>query len=83
MTSPTTVRQGRRVAPGTRTFLLVFAVLTVVATNQLFVLAGATARWFAWTVQPALTAAFLGSGYASGFLLVLLVLRTRLWGRPG
>ena len=79
MTSPTTVRQGRRVAPGTRTFLLVFAVLTVVATNQLFVLAGATARWFAWTIQPPLTAAFLGSGYASGFLLVLLVLRTRLW----
>ena len=79
MSSPTMARHGRRVAPGTRTILLVFAVLTVVATNQLFVFAGATARWFAWTIQPPLTAAFLGSGYASGFLLVVLVLRTRLW----
>jgi len=75
--APTT--PGREVARGTRTFLLVFAVLTLVATNQLFVLATATARWFAWTIQPPLTAAFLGSGYASGFLLVALVLRTRLW----
>jgi hypothetical protein len=84
MTAPaeTTARPqttARRVAPGTRTFLLVFAVLTLVATNQLFVLAAATSRWFAWTIQPPLTAAFLGAGYASGFLLVVLVLRTRLW----
>ncbi|GAA3551723.1 hypothetical protein GCM10022197_03340 [Microlunatus spumicola] len=79
MTTPVAVTAGRRVAPGTRTLLLVFAVLTVVATNQLFVLAMATDRWFAWTIQPPLTAAFLGSGYAAGFLLVVLVLRTRLW----
>ncbi len=70
---------GRLVARGTRTLLLVFAVLTLVATNQLFVLAGATERWFAWTIDPPLTAAFLGAGYASGFLLVAVVLRTRLW----
>jgi hypothetical protein len=69
----------RHVARGTRPVLLVFAVLTLVATNQLFVLASSTARWFAWTIQPPLTAAFLGAGYASGFLLVALVLRTRLW----
>jgi hypothetical protein len=79
MSTSVAVVAGRRVAPGTRTLLLVFAVLTVVATNQLFVLAAATDRWFAWTIQPPLTAAFLGSGYAAGFLLVVLVLRTRLW----
>jgi hypothetical protein len=79
MSRPVSARDGRRVAPGTRTLLLVFAVLTLVATNQLFVLAAATDRWFAWTIEPPLTAAFLGSGYAAGFLLVALVLRTRLW----
>ncbi|SEP94456.1 hypothetical protein [Microlunatus flavus] len=73
------VAKGRLVAPGTRALLLTFAVLTLVATNQLFVLAADTDRWFAWTIQPPLTAAFVGAGYAAGFLLVVLVLRTRVW----
>jgi len=69
----------RRVSLGTRAILVVFALLTVLATNQLFVLARHTDLWFAWTIQPPLTAAFLGSGYAAGCVLVVLALRTRLW----
>ena len=36
---------------------------------------------FAWTIQPPLTAAFLGAGYAAGFVLVVLSLRDPVWAR--
>ena len=69
----------RPVSRGTRALLVVFVVLTAVATNQLFVMGEHTEEWFAWTIRPPLTAAFLGGGYGAGFLLVLLALRTRAW----
>jgi hypothetical protein len=62
-----------------RVLLGVFSVLTALATVALFVLAEQTDRTFAWTIQPALTAAFLGAGYAAGFVLVVLSLRERHW----
>jgi peptidoglycan/LPS O-acetylase OafA/YrhL len=65
--------------PAMRTLLGAFAVLTALATVALFVLATTTADTFAWTIQPPLTAAFLGAGYAAGFLLVVLSLRRRTW----
>lgn len=69
----------RPVSRGTRVLLSVFVVLTALATNQLFVLAEHTNQWFAWTIKPALTAAWLGGGYGAGFLLVVLALRTHAW----
>lgn len=66
--------------PGVRLLLGAFAVLTPVATTQLLVFSRSTAEGFAWTVQPPLTAAFLGAGYAAGFVLVVLSLRGRTWG---
>ena len=73
--------RSRPVFPATRVILVLFSLLTVLATNQLFVLARHTDRWFAWTIQPPLTAAFLGSGYGAGCVLVILALRTRLWAQ--
>jgi hypothetical protein len=73
--TPTT----RRPLPGARVLLAAFALLTALAFIALFVLAGSTDRSFAWTIQPPLTAAFLGSGYAAGCVLVLLSLRERAW----
>lgn len=69
----------RSVSRGTRVLLGVFVALTALATNQLFVLAEHTDQWFAWTIRPALTAAWLGAGYGAGCLLVVLALRTHAW----
>ena len=63
----------------TRVLLVAFVVLTLVATNQLFVLARHTATLFSWTIQPPLSAAFLGASYAAGCLLSVLALRSGSW----
>lgn len=62
-----------------RALLGVFAALTALATGALFVLAESTEETFAWTIEPPLTAAFIGAGYAAGFVLVVLSLRDRVW----
>jgi len=62
-----------------RTLLGAFAVLTALATGALYVLAENTAETFAWTIEPPLTAAFIGAGYAAGFVLVVLSLRDPVW----
>jgi hypothetical protein len=61
-------------------FLLgAFAVLTALATGALFVLSENTSETFAWTIEPPLTAAFIGAGYAAGCVLVVLCLRDHVW----
>ncbi|HEY0126003.1 MAG TPA: hypothetical protein VGB58_02575 [Blastococcus sp.] len=62
-----------------RVLLGAFAVLTALATGALFVLAENTAETFAWTIEPPLTAAVIGAGYAAGFVLVVLSLREPVW----
>jgi hypothetical protein len=69
----------RHVHSGMRILLGAFAVLTALATGALFVLAESTEETFAWTIEPPLTAAFIGAGYAAGFVLVVLCLRDRVW----
>ena len=69
----------RPVLPAMRVLLGVFAVLTALATGSLFVLADTTEKTFAWTIQPPLTAAFLGAGYAAGFVLVVLSMWASRW----
>ncbi|HST67515.1 MAG TPA: hypothetical protein VLM05_20260 [Mycobacteriales bacterium] len=71
----------RRVSRGTKTLLRVFVALTAVATLALYGFAGSTEDWFSWTIRPPLTAAFLGAGYAAGFVLVVLGLRARSWAQ--
>lgn len=62
-----------------RTLLGAFAVLTALATIALYVLAENTTETFAWTIEPPLTAAFIGAGYAAGFVLVVLSFRDPVW----
>jgi hypothetical protein len=62
-----------------RVLLMVFCALTALAVGALFVLSASTAETFAWTIQPPLTAAFLGAGYGAGFVLVVLSLRDPVW----
>jgi hypothetical protein len=59
----------------------VFLALTLLSTVSLYVLAEETDRLFAWTIMPPLSAAFLGAGYASGFVLVALTRREQVWAR--
>jgi hypothetical protein len=44
-----------------------------------FILSTETERLFAWTINPPLTAAFLGANYFAAFFLALLAARERLW----
>ncbi|MFW3171745.1 hypothetical protein [Geodermatophilus sp. CPCC 206100] len=71
----------RRLLPAMRVLLAAFSLLTALAVVTLFVLAEQTDQTFAWTIQPPLTAAFLGAGYASGCVLVVLSLRDGVWAR--
>ncbi|MGY1622584.1 hypothetical protein ACI789_10345 [Geodermatophilus sp. SYSU D00965] len=73
--------QVRRLLPGMRVLLGAFAVLTALGVGSLYVLADRTGTTFAWTIQPPLTAAFLGAGYAAGCVLVVLSLRDGVWAR--
>jgi hypothetical protein len=73
--------QPRRLLPGMRVLLGAFAVLTALGVGSLYVLADRTGETFAWTIQPPLTAAFLGAGYAAGCVLVVLSLRDGVWVR--
>jgi hypothetical protein len=70
----------RSTTPGARVLLACFSLLTLVATGDLLVLARHTDALFAWTIQPPISAAFLGAGYGGGFVLSVLSLRSRSWG---
>jgi hypothetical protein len=58
---------------------VVFLGLTLLSTVSLYIMAERTERHFAWTINPLLSAAFLGAGYAAGFVLILLTMRERVW----
>jgi hypothetical protein len=70
---------GRPVISAMRPMLIVFACLAFLATLSLYVGAAHTERFSAWTIRPPLSAAFLGAGYAAGFVLAVSALRARLW----
>jgi hypothetical protein len=44
-----------------------------------FILSTETERLFAWTINPPLTAAFLGANYFAAFFLALFAARERVW----
>jgi hypothetical protein len=55
------------------------SALVFIAGVQTFVLSEGTERFFSWTVLPPLTAAFIGAGYWSSFILELMAARERVW----
>ena len=64
---------------GVRLLLTAFCCLTAAAVVSLVVLADRTEVTFAWTIEPTVSAAFLGSGYGAGFVLSVLAVRSRDW----
>jgi hypothetical protein len=71
--------EGRPLIPAMRAMVFVSLALTAIAFVDLFVGAGRTADNAPWTVNPPLTAAFLGAGFGAGFVLFLLAARERVW----
>jgi hypothetical protein len=70
------VRQ--HIEPLRRFYYLAILLVTSVGVFT-FVLSTETERLFAWTINPPLTAAFLGANYFAAFFLALLAARERVW----
>ena len=62
-----------------RLFLWQLGVTLLVVGFPVFVLSGDTDTYFAWTISPALTAAFLGANYWGSVVLVFLCAREPGW----
>ena len=77
------MRAPDEVAPslGLRWFFGVSAGLAAIAGTMLFVGAGDTDRFFSWTIDPPLTAAFMGAAYWAAMVLLAWAARQQSWGR--
>jgi len=71
----------RQLTRGMRRMLLVASGLVFLAGVPLFVGTEQTDRYFAWTVMPPITAAFLGASYWASCILELAAARERIWAR--
>jgi hypothetical protein len=71
----------RPVSRGMRTLLYVLTALTFIAGTQLVVLGVHTATFFAWTIDPPLSATFIGAGFWSASTVVFWCARQRDWAR--
>lgn len=83
-----TIRRHRPPAPAVdtrplavemRRLLLVAALLVFLAGVQLFVFTARTDRYFAWTIDPPLTAAFLGASYWASATFEVVAAGQRHW----
>jgi hypothetical protein len=79
-----TVQRGdgpRLVVPLLRMAYVAAVGLTLVGGFLAFVLASETEDWFAWTITPELSAAFLGAGFWGTAIAAFLAARERYWDR--
>ncbi len=67
------------VIPAFRWILIPFTGLAIGASWSLFLVPARTDEFFAWTIQPPLTAALLGAAYGGTLLLFGLGLREKVW----
>ena len=66
---------------GMRAILYVASFLVLAVGISLYLLSGKTNVYFSWTINPPLTAAFLGAGYLASTLLELLSAREKVWAQ--
>lgn len=71
----------RRLNPSLRWLLYAASTLVFLAGVQLTVFTEQTATFFAWTVAPPLTAAFLGAAYWAAVPVELIAAREATWAR--
>lgn len=75
------ITPARPLTPGVRAGLLAIAGVIFLLGLSLFVLPSDTDRLFAWTIDPPLTAAFLGASYWAATALALACAAERDWAR--
>lgn len=80
MAAPDRDSDHRRLTGGMAALLWTAGILVFLAGFQLFVLTESTERHFAWTIDPPLTAAFLGGSYWSSAVFEWTAARRRYWG---
>ncbi len=73
------LRAARPLTIGMRALLVVAGVLVLLAGVQLFVFPLRTEEWFAWTINPPLTAVFLGAAYWSSAAVEWTAAARRTW----
>ena len=71
----------KETSPGMRVLLYIASFLVLSVGLSLFLLSEKTDVYFSWTINPPLTAAFLGAGYLASFLLEFLSAREQVWAR--
>lgn len=69
----------RTLSSGMRALLWAAGSLVALAGLQLYVLTDVTDRYFAWTINPPLTAAFLGASYFASVFFEWGAARARFW----
>ena len=67
--------------PGMRVILNIASFLVLAIGLSLYLLSGRTEVYFSWTVNPPLTAAFLGAGYLASAPLEFLSAGEKVWAR--
>jgi hypothetical protein len=71
----------RLLSSGMRWLLIIAGLLVFVAGVQLFVFTERTATYFAWTINPPITAAFLGASYWASVALEWRAAGEAVWAR--
>lgn len=71
----------RPLHPAMRSILLTASILVFIVGIQLFIFSERTADYFAWTINPPLTAAALGAAYWASFIMELAASRQSTWTR--
>lgn len=64
-----------------RIMLYLSSLMVLLAGFLLTVFAEQTETWFAWTINPPLSAAYLGVNYFCSFILALMAAREKFWAR--
>ncbi|MCE7736596.1 MAG: hypothetical protein GPJ54_17065, partial [Candidatus Heimdallarchaeota archaeon] len=64
-----------------RNMLFIASMLVFIIGISLYFFSEQTAAYFAWTINPPLTAAFLGAGYLASFIIEFLSAREKTWVR--
>jgi hypothetical protein len=65
--------------PGIKAVLYAASFLVLCVGCSLYFLPDQTDTYFAWTIKPSMTAAFLGGGYLASFVLEILAAREKAW----
>jgi hypothetical protein len=71
----------KKTTSGIRAILYIASFLVLAVGITLYFFSEKTDVYFSWTINPPLTAAFLGAGYLASFIIEILSAREKIWTR--